>query len=227
MDTAMEFLKLEKVEFSGIKGKALSSLVVQMFEQFNTEFKIFSDKGLDCLDPMEAEFMADYEKFSQSVEDMDRRLAAMVCQGFDDASGTEAAFKLIAIFGTLLERPLVKRDFDAKYPILIEMMDAEMDLAKEMYDEHMAEFEQGHHKIHKNMPIVTGELKWSAELRQRITYPVDSLRMVDHPWVERNSHFFIYMRSVFTFNLRSELIPFRFSFLQSDVKVRADILLRL
>lgn len=181
MDTAMEFLKLEKVEFSGIKGKALSSLIVQMFEQFNTEFKVFSDKGLDCLDCLETEFMADYEKFSQSVEDMDRRLASMVCQGFDDSSGPEAAFKMIAIFGTLLERPLVKQDFDPKYPILIEMMDTEMDLAKEMYDEHMAVFEQGRHSIHKNMPFVTGELKWSSELRQRITYPVDALRMVDHP----------------------------------------------
>lgn len=51
METALEFLKLEKVEFGGIKGKVLSAQVLQMFEEFNEEYKIFTERTYDCLDP--------------------------------------------------------------------------------------------------------------------------------------------------------------------------------
>ena len=38
----MEFLKLEKVEVGGIRGKALSSEVVVVFNQFNEHYAHFA-----------------------------------------------------------------------------------------------------------------------------------------------------------------------------------------
>lgn len=51
MDTALEFMKLEKVEFGGIKGKMLSAQVTQIFEQFQETYKVFSERNYDSLDP--------------------------------------------------------------------------------------------------------------------------------------------------------------------------------
>ena len=51
MNTALEFMKLEKIEFGGIKGKMLSAQVIHIFERFNETYKVFSEKSYDSLDP--------------------------------------------------------------------------------------------------------------------------------------------------------------------------------
>lgn len=51
METATEFLKLEKIEFGGIKGVVLTLQVQQLFEEFNDKYKVFSERTYDCMDP--------------------------------------------------------------------------------------------------------------------------------------------------------------------------------
>lgn len=59
METVMEFMKLEKIEFGGIKGKMLSSQVVQIFEEFNELYKVFTERSYDSLDPLDEVFSFD------------------------------------------------------------------------------------------------------------------------------------------------------------------------
>jgi dynein heavy chain len=49
----MEFLKLEKIEFGGIKGKVLSAQTVQIFEEFQELYKVFTEFSGDPLDPLD------------------------------------------------------------------------------------------------------------------------------------------------------------------------------
>ena len=84
--------------------------------------------------------------------------------------------------GTLLDRELIKKDFEEKYPILVQMMNKEMDVAKEIYDTQIQiKHEKGKFPIHKNMPAVTGGLKWAQELKQRISEPMGSYKRLEHP----------------------------------------------
>ena len=94
MDVATEFMKLEKIEFGGIKGKMLSSQVVQIWEEFNEHYKLFTERSYDSLDPQDPAFLQDYDEFKAVIADLDKRLATIVCQGFDDCSGTEAIFRV-------------------------------------------------------------------------------------------------------------------------------------
>ena len=105
MEIALEFMKLEKIEFGGIKGKMLSSQVVQVFEEFQELYKLFTERTYDSLDPQDPLFMEDYENFNAAIADLDRRLATIVCQGFDDCSGPEAVFKVGKISCFRLFRP--------------------------------------------------------------------------------------------------------------------------
>ena len=41
---------------------------------------------------------------------------------------------MIDIMGTLLERPMIKKDFDEKYPTIVSKMHDMLDEAKLMYD---------------------------------------------------------------------------------------------
>ena len=107
-----------------------------------------------------------------------------MCQAFDDCSGLEAVFKLVDIFGSLLERPLIKEDFDPNYPLMVSMMDDELNQAKQIYDKHMAiKEETGKMPIHKNMAKVSGSLKFAQELRERISTPMNRFKMTEHPYV--------------------------------------------
>ena len=46
----MEFLKLEKIELAGLRGRSLSEIVLEMFNEFNELMNQFSGKNYDPLD---------------------------------------------------------------------------------------------------------------------------------------------------------------------------------
>ena len=48
--TAQEFLRLEKVEIGGSKGRDLTSKLFKMYEEFRFEFEKFTDKKYNPLD---------------------------------------------------------------------------------------------------------------------------------------------------------------------------------
>ena len=51
MEIQIEFLKLEKLEFSGQKGSHLSKEKKQVYEEFKDLFKEFNELQCDVLDP--------------------------------------------------------------------------------------------------------------------------------------------------------------------------------
>lgn len=90
--------------------------------------------------------------------------------------------QLIDILSSILERPIIKKDFEPNYRVMMDLLDAELNNVKRLYDEQMAVYiETGTMPIHKNMPPVSGSLKWSQELRDRITIPMNEFRRLDHP----------------------------------------------
>ncbi|GFN78401.1 dynein heavy chain 9, axonemal, partial [Plakobranchus ocellatus] len=185
METALEFYKLEKIELGGIQGKQLSDRVANIFTEFNEQYKIFSERSYDCLDTSSDEFVVDYHNFLEKIADFDRRLATIICMGFDDCSGLESMYKMIDIMGSLLERPLIKKDFDEKYSVVVQKMHEMLDEAKVMYDNQwQLKQESGKAPIHKNMPNMTGSLRWSKELADRITAPMSTYKRMEHPLMD-------------------------------------------
>ncbi|XP_064323504.1 dynein axonemal heavy chain 9 [Phalacrocorax carbo] len=179
--TALDLMKLEKIEFSGIKGKALGRQVLDMYEEFQEAYKVFAERTYDCLKLTNMEFEQDVFDFQQKVQDIDRRLGTVFIQAFDDASDLEHAFKLLDMFGSLLERPVIAADAADKYSVLISMFSRALDHARLIYSRHIqAELELGSPPVHKNMPPVAGALGWAQELRARIQVPFGRVRHITH-----------------------------------------------
>ncbi|KFW62348.1 Dynein heavy chain 9, axonemal, partial [Pygoscelis adeliae] len=179
--TALDLMKLEKIEFSGIKGKALGQQVLDMYEEFQEAYKVFAERTYDCLELTNTEFEQDAFDFQQKVEDIDRRLGTVFIQAFDDASDLEHAFKLLDMFGSLLERPVIAADAADKYSALISMFNSTLDHARLIYSRHIrAELELGSPPVHKNMPPVAGALGWAQELRARIQVSFGHFRHITH-----------------------------------------------
>ncbi|KAM7371234.1 hypothetical protein PAMP_010722 [Pampus punctatissimus] len=183
--TAVDLLKLEKLEIGGVRGRALSQQVQLLHQEFVDTYKSFTEKPYDCLDLSNMEFEEDVREFKLKVDDTDRRLGAVFCQAFDEASGLEHAFKVLDMFGGLLERPLVAEDALARYPLLLSMFDRELDCCKLLYNKHIQIAEElGSPPVNKNMPAVAGGLRWAQELQQRIQGPFSKFRHLSYPCLE-------------------------------------------
>ncbi|XP_057571174.1 dynein axonemal heavy chain 17 [Hippopotamus amphibius kiboko] len=180
--TAIEFLKLEKIELGGVRGNILGSQVIQIYDEVFELVKVFADCKYDPLDPGDSSFDDDYADFETKIQDLDRRLATIFCQGFDDCSSIESCAKLLHMCGGLLERPLILAEVVPRYSVMLELFDAELDNTKILYDAQIAASADGNiPSIHKNMPPVAGQLKWSLELQERLEAPMRDLKHIEHP----------------------------------------------
>ncbi|XP_036920260.1 dynein heavy chain 17, axonemal [Sturnira hondurensis] len=180
--TAIEFLKLEKIEIGGVRGSVLGSLVAQIYEEVFELVRVFADCKYDPLDPGDSSFDDDYADFETKIQDLDRRLATIFGQGFDDCNSIESCAKLLYMCGGLLERPLILTEVVPRYSVMLELFDAELDNIKVLYDAQITASEGGNiPPIHKNMPPVAGQLKWSLELQERLEVPMGYLKHIEHP----------------------------------------------
>ena len=187
--SSIEMTNLEKVEIGGIRGHSLSGQVVVLFEEFQELHKTMSDADFDPLDPDDNQFNELYDMFRHRLFDMDRRLGSILCQAFDDSTGVEQMFKLLAISGTLIERPVIKEDFDGKYKVLLNQFDLELNQAKSIFDESHLD-----PPLHKNQPPTAGRLKWANELLRRIQEPRERFNLIDHPSVQNEEAAIIFKK---------------------------------
>lgn len=178
----IEFLKLEKVEIGGLKGRHLSSKITTIFTDFNQHFSSFAAKSYDVLDPDDAKFMQDFEVFQQRILDLDIKLAGIFCQAFNDCNSLEASFKLINILGSVLDRPKIKQAFTDNYTNLLKMLDDELRCCEKIFAFQMKHFdEKGHLFVDRRFPNIISTLKWTKQLSIRISTPVNHFKALQHP----------------------------------------------
>ncbi|XP_043921477.1 dynein axonemal heavy chain 11 [Protopterus annectens] len=180
--TMVEFQKMEKLEFGGSKGKVLSDQVCQMNEEFFESCKVFKESSYDPLDFKNMDFENDYRQFKEKILDLERRLGSLLYAAFLDCSGLESAFKLLAISGYFLERPVIMEIFSPVYLILLQMFDQDLNRCKQLYDIHMDQVEKSDNTIVicKNMPQVSGHLKWAKQLKEWIQKLWSEFRFIHH-----------------------------------------------
>ncbi|MCJ8730075.1 hypothetical protein PDJAM_G00113410 [Pangasius djambal] len=166
--SALDFLKLERVELGGSRGKILSEMVYRMNDEFHDSWRILRESKYDPLDYSKEEFVRDYNRIVEQNHDFDQRLGTVLSLAFQHSSSLEAAFKLLQIFGTLLERPRVHQLFAPNYSLLLAMFQEEVNLCQHILDTHKERLQNGCPVLGKNTPPVAGNLKQSQELRERI-----------------------------------------------------------
>lgn len=180
--TVIEFLKLEKVEIGGLKGRQLSLKITAIYFEFNQYFTAFASKTYDVLDPDDPTFNKDFEVFQERILELDMKLAAILCQAFDDCHNLESVFKLISIVGSVLDRPKIKQEFTNKYSEILMMLDEEISTCENIYDYQMEyRAEKGYLFVDRSFPSTTSALHWVRQLGARITAPIKNFQSLRHP----------------------------------------------
>ncbi|KAM4697873.1 dynein axonemal heavy chain 11-like [Rhinophrynus dorsalis] len=165
---AIDFLKLEKIEIGGFRGKILSEEIHTMSEEANESWRILQESKYDPLDYTDTGFLSDYMRYSKQINDFDHHLGRILNLAFEESNGIESAFKVLQIFGSLLERPVIQALFSPNYVKLLSMFEQEINSCREIFHTQREKWNNGHDVLHKNMPITAGNLKWSQELRERL-----------------------------------------------------------
>uniref|UniRef100_A0A4W4HCE4 Dynein, axonemal, heavy polypeptide 9 like n=1 Tax=Electrophorus electricus TaxID=8005 RepID=A0A4W4HCE4_ELEEL len=168
LDSALDFLKLERMELGGARGRILTEMVESMKDEFHDSWKVLRESKYDPLDYTKEEFVHDYRRFTEQNKDFDQRVGTVLNLAFQHSSGLESAFKLLQIFGTLLERPRVHQLVAPNYSFLLDMFQEEVSLCQQMLNTHREKLRNGCPVLRRNMPAVAGSLKWSQELRERL-----------------------------------------------------------
>ncbi|XP_014225178.1 dynein beta chain, ciliary [Trichogramma pretiosum] len=176
-DTMLEFSKLEKIELGGTQGRSLSTRIMGVFKEFQQLFTAFTSRSTDVLEPDDQSFIQDCRKFAASIVDLDSKMAAILCQAFDDCNNLESAFKLINIAGSVLDRPVIRDQFTKRYGRIVELLKAEMSVVENLFD-------RGSLNLMTDLPPLAGALQYTSMLKQRIDLPVQAFKSLQHPVAE-------------------------------------------
>ncbi|RLU17527.1 hypothetical protein DMN91_009762 [Ooceraea biroi] len=183
-ETTQEYLKLERLELAGLKGGTLCSRIYDIYEKFVHMYNEFAELQYDILMPEETRFVDRVTSFMAEVERFDRELANLFDQAFSECHNTEIMFKLIWIMGSMSNRPIIMAQLWHNYERLLERIHRHFDDIKIIFDRIYKDGKKTERiETDQFFPRVAGALCTLTQLRQRIDYPMQCAKLLDHPLV--------------------------------------------
>lgn len=129
------------------------------------------------MDIEKREFDDHYFKFRQRMKELDRRLASILTQGFDDSDTITGKFKLLDSFEGLLNRTIIQDELERKHITLLDLYKQDLKIVSTLFIEGKILVDKQDEKapISNNLPPIAGALNWTKGLVERIKEPMDKL----------------------------------------------------
>jgi len=175
--TIMQFTKLQKIDIGNTKGKTLSVSVLNIHDEFTKAVEEFTSVHYDIMNIEERQFDDDFFKFRQRIKELERRLASILTQGFDDCDTIIGKFKLLDSFEALLTRPIILDELEKKHITLLELYKQDLKVVSTIFMEGKALVDKIDERapISNNLPPISGALNWTQGLLERIREPMNRL----------------------------------------------------
>ena len=180
MQTLVQFSKLAKIEVGGTKGKTLTTSVQQIYSDFQGAVQAIYNVPYDITNIDAKAFDDDFYEFRSTIKELERRLASVLAQGFDDCATVSGRFKLLDSFEGLLERAIIADELEKKHSALIGAYAEDLATVQQLFVENKDD-----PVIPNNLPPIAGALSWSRGLLERIRLPMDKLKRLNKTVVER------------------------------------------
>lgn len=176
--TYLQFSKLERIYIGGTKGQALKATLEEIHDQFKKTVNDFMEVEYEIMDISVREFDDQFFAFRQRIKELERRLASVLTQGFDDTDTINGKFKLLESFEGLLNRPIIQDELEKKHITLLELYKADLKVVQSIFLEGKALVDKVDERapISDNMPPITGAISWTQGLLERIQLPMDKLK---------------------------------------------------
>lgn len=188
--TIIQFNKLQRIEIGGTKGKALTATVMHIFNEFNKAVDDFMLVEYEIMEISVRKFDDDFFQFRQKIKDLERMLASILNQGFDDSDTIIGKFKLLDSFEGLLTRPIIQDELEKKHITLLELYKEDLKITQGIFLEGKALVDRVDERapISDNMPPITGAIYWTTGLFERIKEPNDKLSSLSQAIQDREEY---------------------------------------
>uniref|UniRef100_A0A665V5K8 Dynein, axonemal, heavy chain 11 n=1 Tax=Echeneis naucrates TaxID=173247 RepID=A0A665V5K8_ECHNA len=94
LEIMLDFQRMEKLEFGGLKGNLYSAHAAQMYREFSNHCQVLRHSENSPFDLNSQEFEKEYKDFKVWIVDFECHLASLLCLAFKDCPGLESAYKL-------------------------------------------------------------------------------------------------------------------------------------
>jgi len=188
--TIIQFNKLQKIEIGNTKGKQLTASVMQIFEEFNKAVDEFMTVTYDIMDIEKRQFDDDFYKFRNRIKELERRLASILTQSFDDSDTIIGKFKLLDSFEGLLYRPIIQDELEKKHITLLELYKQDLKTVQQIFMEGRTLVDRIDERapIANNLPPIAGALNWTNGLYERIKEPMERLSTLSQSIQDREEY---------------------------------------
>lgn len=136
------------------------------------------------------EFDDDFYEFRSKIKELERRLASVITQGFDDQDTIYGRFKLLDSFEGLLIRPIIQDELEKKHIVLLESYKSDLKIVQQIFLEGKVLVDTLDEKapIFNNLPPIAGALTWCYGLQERIKEPLDKLSQLGQVIIDREEY---------------------------------------
>ena len=160
----------------------MSEEVGKINGKFKNIYAVFGTKTYDCLDENDKRFIIDHNKFMSEVWKLDRKIGQILSIAFDDCNASCSILKLLRISDDLTLRGLIALELSDKMPLLVTMLNLEMDESKKTFEKYREKINiKGKPTGEKNMPKMSSKLKFVKLLKTKIMTTIKFFKNLDHP----------------------------------------------
>jgi dynein heavy chain len=188
--TIQQFKKLRKIEIGNTKGATMSKSLAQILDEFDLVVDEFMTVSYDIMNIERREFDDDFFNFRKSIKELERRLASVITQSFDDCDTLIGKFKLLDSFEGLLNRPIIQDDIERKHVTLLELFKQDLKCVQQIFLEGKVLVERVDERspISSNAPPIAGALNWTKGLYERVSDPMERLGQLTASILEREEY---------------------------------------
>ncbi|XP_015255846.1 PREDICTED: dynein heavy chain 11, axonemal [Cyprinodon variegatus] len=165
-ETVMEFQRLERIEFGGIKGNVYIEQV-KLGNEFTYFCQALKQSKSNLFDFSSQAFEEEYKTFTKRISDFEHRLANLLCGAFKESTGLESALKMLMTIRPILERRTVRQLLSPSFILLQQLFSEELKNIAFLI------------KSRNDQVAPTSEvLKWAKMLKERIESPWKKFRLL-------------------------------------------------
>lgn len=188
--TIQQFKKLEKMEIGNTKANAMTMSLGQIFAEFGKTVETFMTVKYDIMNIERREFDDDFFNFRKGIKELERRLASVLTQSFDDCDTIIGKFKLLDSFEGLLNRAIIIEELERKHVTLLELFKQDLKETQQIFQEGKVLVERVDERspISSNMPPIAGALNWTRGLFERCNDSMERLSNLSATIQEREEY---------------------------------------
>ena len=188
--TIQQFNKLKKIEIGNTKGKAMSAAIVTIEAEFTQAVEQFMLCNFEIMDIEQKQFADEFFKFRQRIKELERRLASILTQSFDDCDALVGKFKLLESFEGLLTREIIQDELEKKQVTLLEIYKQDLKIVGQIFQEGRVLVDKldENSPISSNMPPISGAINWTTGLYERIKDPMERLQGLSQSLQDREEY---------------------------------------